>query len=296
MKRSRSKAAAAVQAMPEQPAAPVPAPAPTVVFAAGAATQRAWLNVQLPAGQNAPRHAAEAALLLHEVEPLLVVLDAWLLGSPCAEPDWRWCETPAPALPQAVACWKPGAEMGWTVTLGLPWTLLRRLPPPPPTLVPALQWQAADAVAVLAQPELSGQELAALEPGGALLLKAAFEPRWLGRLRAAAEPACVGLPVHWAAPGQPQAVPGVASEAAPGSPVPPLEVRCFSRAPLPAEVLAGWSTPALAPEPAWQAEISLWSTGRAEAPAECCLARGHLLPWGRGQAMSIAAVGPDASI
>lgn len=292
MKRGRNKAAVALDALLTQPVMSAPALAPTVIFAAGPAPERAWLKVQPPAGQEAPHNAAEAVLLLHEVEPLLAALDTWLADSPLGEPDWRWCEASPPEGPQALACWTPADERGFTVTLGLPWAALRRLPPPPPAL--RMQWQAADAVAVLAQPELSAQDLSALEPGGALLLQAAFEPRWLGRVRAAAEPANVGVPVQWAAPGQFQPLPGAAGQAVPGSPLPALEVRCCSRAPLPAEVLAGWAPLPLAPEPAWQTEVSLWAMARAEGQAERCLARGHLLPWGRGQALSIAAVEPDA--
>lgn len=293
MKRSRNKAAVALEAMPAQPVVPVPALAPTAIYAAGPVAERAWLKVQPPAGQAAPRNAAEATLLLHEVEPLLAALDTWLVGSPGGEPDWRWCEASPPAGPQARACWTPAAERAFTVSLDLPWAVLRRLPPPPPAL--RLQWQAADAVAVLAQPELSAQDLSALEPGGALLLQASFERRWLGRVRAAAEPAHMGVPVQWAAPGQSHPLPGAAGQAVPGSPLPALEVRCCSRAPLPAEVLAGWAPLPLAPEPAWQTEASLWATARAEGQAERCLARGHLLPWGRGQVLSMATVEPDAA-
>lgn len=303
MKRGRSKATAAVEAMPERPAAPAPhatlSAAPSAGLSAGfsaraAAGGCAWLSVQPLAGQAPPRNAAEAALLLHELEPLLSALDAWLLGSPLAEPDWRWCATCPPTAPQALAGWAAAAEIGLHVTLGLPWTLLRRLPPPPPAL--ALQWQAADAVAVLAQPTLAAPDLAALEPGGALLLQPSFEARWLGRLRAATESAHVGVPVHWVAPGQPQPLPGAAGEAMPGGPLPALEVRCLSRLPLPAEVLAGWATLPAAPEPAWQDEVSLWALACAEGQAERCLARGQLLPWGRGQALSLATVLADAAV
>lgn len=214
-------------------------------FRAGAASLRVAAP-DLPAASTPPC-AAEAALALDLAGPLLDALQAADLADADA---WHWSGPPGqPGLAAS------GARGLWSSAPGqvqaivtLPWPVLRALPQAPD--VPGLQWQAAPAECLLAQWRFREDELAALEPGGLLLLDAPCT-----RARARSEPALPGdlpwqLVARWPAP--------VAVEA-----------------------LMGWTGPL----PGLPVEALLVETSWPDA----VLARGRLLPWGSGQALRIEA-------
>ena len=108
----------------------------------------AFGNVRLCAapGAQTARHAADAAIMLRSVEPLLAALDDWT----GAELAWRWVD----AAPQGMQCalarahWRgdsqePDCFVFW------PWALLRSLPAPPPRLAAQLDWPMVAATLVL---------------------------------------------------------------------------------------------------------------------------------------------------
>lgn len=206
------------------------------------------LRLQLPVNRSVPGPtcAAEAAVALAGVEPLLAALDAWFDDAGLAAPTWAWgalADDPAPAL--AWAHTDDGAA------LGLPWPLLRRLGPPP---VP-VTWAADPAAALLAQPRLGEADIAALAPGALLVLAPSFEPGWAPAWRARAE-----------------------LDALPG-----WQLRSAAPAAWTVPALCGWAE---APDPAPPVdEAELCRDGRA-------VARGRLLPWGRGCGLLIDTVHP----
>ncbi|WP_280156080.1 hypothetical protein [Piscinibacter sp. XHJ-5] len=251
--------------------------------------------VRLCAFIGAPvRHAADAALALHRCEALLGPLQQWSAQAL----DWRWL----PAAGQRVsgashgcARWQRRGEgsAGPTGAMGLlsmPWPLLRSLPPPPAELAASLRWPAQPVVLSVAQFHLAEDELAQVEPGGAIVLADSLAAPWLGRLRAATEPVQPGLgaPVALAPPSVPRLVrarPG-------GGPVHgersdsrvACEVRLAMPHTLPGDRLTGWRDDEPLPEPGPQA--SLWCGFDPREPA-LCLAEGRLMPWGDGWALAI---------
>lgn len=196
-----------------------------------------------------PPCAAEAAVVLDLAGELLDALaDAGL--APAAA--WLWAgtaETPDAAGAQASWC---GAEAQARLTL--PWALLRAQPQEP--AVPGLQWLPTPAECVLAGWQLEAAELAALEPGGLLLLDGPPARRLRAR--------------------------GEAAGAASGEPRWQLVARW--EPPLAVEAVMGWGTAAPALPPLCQ----LVDTHRPDT----VLARGRLLPWGSGQALRIDATTP----
>lgn len=191
-------------------------------------------------GELAPC-AAEAAVVLDLAGELLDALAAVGL---VADGEWQWVSESGVAS---------GAEAHWRgvdaqVRLTLPWATLRALREAPD--VPGLQWQPTPAECLLAQWRLRDDELAALEPGGLLLLDGEATPR----LRARGEP--------------------MAGE--------PWQLVARWEQPLPLETVMGWNgaRPPLPPH------CLLVEAARADGVR----ARGRLLPWGSGQALRIEAV------
>lgn len=253
---------------------------------------RLTLTLETVSGQP-PACAAEAALRLALVEPLLAALEAWCgRGAGGAQaPEWQWRTEPAePPVRGATLRW---AGVGVGARLTLPWALLRRLPPPPPhSVLQAGPWSPVAAELVLAALVPAAEERAALEPGGAVLLPASFEPDWLARLRAADEDARGGTWVVL------DPVAGVAATCAAGEDSatslaggqPPgvvWELRCSLPEPVALDLLLGWRDEPLPVSLAQR--VALWQVGPTGAPAQC-LAEGRLMPWGEGRALWIDAV------
>jgi hypothetical protein len=191
-------------------------------------------------GELAPC-AAEAAVVLDLAGELL---DALAAAGLVADAEWQWVSESG-AVPGAEAHWR-GVDT--QVRLTLPWQTLRALREAPE--VPGLQWQPTAAECLLAQWRLSEDEVAALEPGGLLLLDGDATPR----LRARSEP--------------------MAGE--------PWQLVARWEQPLPLETVMGWSgvRPPLPPHGL------LIEAARPDAVR----ARGRLLPWGSGQALRVDAV------
>lgn len=237
-------------------------------------------------------HAAGAAIELQRCDELLDALDDWSDDGL----DWRWMPTPAGGL-----AGDTHALVGWRdapCRLLLPWRWLRSLPAPPDALAAALHWPAVDAVLAVARLRLAADELAQLEPGGALLLPPSLQPGWQGMLRGADEPCGAGVAVELGAPGAPRVV---AAGATAGSPTgfddddvgadagTPCEVRLTARQALPADRLAGWHGGAL---PGFGPGAALWRSA-ADGRPEHCLATGCLIPWGDGRALRLEIVCGD---
>lgn len=202
-----------------------------------------WVSASGFVPGDAPPCAAEAAVVLDLAGELLDALAA--AGLAPGEP-WQW-EASASDAPAAAAqaSWR-GAEV--QARLALPWRALRALAEAPD--VAGLQWQPTPAECVLAQWRLGEDELAALEPGGLLLLEAPAADR----LRARGE--------AWADE-------------------PPWQLVARWDQPLPLEVVMGWRGPA----PAQPVHCQLVEASRPDL----ALARGRLVPWGSGQAFRIDA-------
>ncbi|KQV50804.1 hypothetical protein ASC95_15785 [Pelomonas sp. Root1217] len=184
--------------------------------------------------------AAEAAVVLDLAGELLDALAAAGLVSAA---DWQWvAQSGAISVSGAQASWR-GAEV--QAQLSLPWATLRALGKAPE--VPGLQWHATPAECVLAHWRLAEEELAALEPGGLLLLEAPATCQPRARAEAAGEP--------------------------------PWQLVARWEQPLPLEVVMGWSD-AL---PAVPMHCQLIDASRPEVTR----ARGRLIPWGTGQALRI---------
>jgi hypothetical protein len=252
-----------------------------------------------PGGESAC-HAAEAALVLGCIEPLLAALDGWI----GAELDWRWVEAPprGAGAARASARWRASAEAP-ACLVSWPWALLRTLSAPPPALAAQLEWPMNAAVLVLARLQLGPDELGLLEPGGAVLLPPSMRPPWQGVLRAADEPPepSAGVAVDLSVPGRPRLAVRSAVEPA-GAPLPdPSCVACELRLELPLGVdgqrLAGWCRDGDAGEIVQLAEsamrVSLWRCATA-GRAEQGLADGRLMPWGDGWAFALESI--DSSL
>jgi hypothetical protein len=212
-------------------------------FHAGAAA----ISVQaegLAAGPLPPC-AVEAAIALDLAGELLDALAAAGL----AHSEWQWYGPAArPLAGGAQARWQGREAQAW---LSLPWAALRELPGPPE--VPGLHWLPTPAECLLAQWRFSDEELAALEPGGLVVLDAPLQ-----RLRARGESA-----------------PPAVAEA-------PWQLVARWEQPLALEVVMGWGGTA----PALPAQCLLVEAARPEAAR----ARGRLVPWGRGQALRVESV------
>lgn len=235
------------------------------------------------AAEAPARHAADAAITLHECEALLAGLDA-SAGQALA---WRW--TPVAPAGQALAA---QARAHWReppCQLFAPWTWWRSLPAPAESWRRQLQWPQVPVVLSIARLRLSDADLAQLEPGGAIMLPASQQPAWQGLLRRADESMLGGVPVDLASPLAPALAPdgrlaGVL--AAFGDAGVPCEVRLAIAPTMAGERLAGWSAEGLGPAgPA----ASLWRCPGEHGPARC-LAEGALMPWGDGWAMALQTV------
>jgi len=254
----------------------------------------AFGNVRLCVQPDGPaaQHAAEAAIGLRRVEPLLAALDDWT-GAGLA---WRWTPLAPQVVPGlALARWRgdsttPAARVFW------PWALLRSLRAPSSELAAQLDWPMVAAVLVLARLQIGLDELELLEPGGAVLVPQSMQPCWEGTLRAADEPpgASGGVAVDWSTPWRPR----LAGRDAPGSAcvaaVDATHAACELRLDLPlgvsAQRLSGWRRDGDAGEIVCLNEhglrAALW---RAADPgdAEQRLASGRLMPWGDGWALAL---------
>jgi hypothetical protein len=290
-----------------QPGIATPRSAPPVPQEAAAPALDAgvWFEATTPFGParacaftGAPvRHAAEAALSLYRCEPLLGPLEAW---SGLAL-DWRWLASGGPRVSAAshgCARWQRRADgtagsQDVMCLLSLPWPLLRSLPAPPSELAAALRWPAQRVVLSVAQFHLGEDELAQVEPGGAIVLPDTLHAPWQGRLRGATEPAQPGLgaPVALVPLATPRLVAGDArghqAGRERGDPRVACEVRLAMPHTLPGNWLTGWLEDALLPEPG--AKASLWCCPDPREPA-LCLADGRLMPWGDGWALAIDAL------
>lgn len=273
----------------------------------------AWYEADSSAGllrlyaARAVRHAADAAVLLARCEALLAALDGWT-GQALS---WRWLASPGAVMPTASharVSWEPApAAEGDARTqdrrdpgcrLELPWTLLRRLPAPPAPLAAQLHWADVHAVLAAAQWQIPDEELALLEPGGAVVLPASMTPDWRGLLRTLDERASpgAGVPVALAAPHAPQRIPvagdAPAAVAMPAGPW--CEVRIAMPQAIPGDRLAGWYDGEVLPPAAVDIagaaatgpRASLWRCAADREPARC-LATGALMPWADGWALAI---------
>lgn len=232
------------------------------------------------------RHAADAAITLHDCEDLLAGLDA-CAGQALA---WRW----SPAAPAGPALTAPSRThwRGSACQLFAPWAWWRSLPAPAEPWRRQLQWPAVPVLLSIARLRLSDADLAQLEPGGAVMLPASQQPGWQGLLRCADESMLGGVAVDLASPLAPAIVPnGRPADvlAAFGDAGVPCEVRLATAPTLPGECLAGWSAEGLGPAgPA----ASLWRCA-GEHGAARRLAEGALMPWGDGWALALQAVAPE---
>jgi len=232
------------------------------------------------------RHAADAAIVLADCDPLLGALDDWC-GAPL---DWRWVEglpLRRTAADVASASWSPtgnGAALP-AVMLEIDWTLLRSRPASPGEFAAGLRWGCIPAVVAISQQPLGADELALLEPGGAVLLPESLSAPWRGLMRAAIEPAYpgVGVPVELLSP---DAVRRVALEQrgpAPAAGASTHEVQIPVPGVVGCDRLAGWfdgEIGALGPVAA------LWSCAAPGVTARC-LAQGDLMRWGDGWAFAV---------
>lgn len=192
-----------------------------------------------------PPCAAEAAVVLDLAGELL---DALAAAGLVVDAPWQWLDSDRGEPPGvARARWHGLAA---EARLALPWAALRALPAAPD--VPGLLWEPALAECVLAHWSLGDDDLAALEPGGLLLLEAPAAQR----LRARAEAA--------------------------GADELPWQLVARWEQPLALETVLGWGAPAPVAPVACQLIQA--------AQPDVVRARGRLLPWGSGQAFLIEAM------
>lgn len=241
--------------------------------------------------------AAHAAIALDHFDPWLEAFDLWF-GQPL---DWRWQrETPPPAIAAARADCVPAGQPATAdpPRLVVPWTLLRRLPPPPAPLADHLRWHDARSVLTLSTMTLSSDELSDLEPRGAVVLADSMQPGWHGLLRLEAESEDTGLAIDLADPLHPRLAipPRAASDAPSGAAARPVaadarisgvespncEIRLAAPIPLPVALLAGWTADPTVP--AGSGRTELWFAPDPAMPLRR-LAAGQLIPWGHGWAM-----------
>ena len=193
-----------------------PAPFPARSTHASALTG-AWFEAAAPGGSvrlyasGTARHAADAAVALTRCEALLDALDEWL-GIAL---DWRWIAAPASVTSTASharAHWRPDdapkGKKEHGCRLELPWSLLRAVPAPDEPLARQLQWADVPVVLAIAHLAIEREEIALLEPGGAVILPASMQPNWHGTLRAVDESSSStsGVPVALASPWSPRRV------------------------------------------------------------------------------------------
>lgn len=265
------------------PGAHAPAPQPATWFEAASEFGPLRLAIGAPS-----RHAADAAIAFEACEDLLGAIDAWAGSAPA----WRWRAAPPAAVPRGgfvTLPWRGGAVL-WTV----PWAWLRALPAPPAALAAGIQWPAVAAALAVSQFFVDGDDLDALEPGGAVVLPASMHAPWRAWLRAADEPALHGLgvvvtlPPPWADPQQP-AGPAMPPTGDPAGAA--CEVRLGTEQPLvlTADRLTGWRADALDALGPIAPQASLWRcAGERHAPRR--LATGKLMPWGDGWALALESV------
>lgn len=257
----------------------------------------AWFEAQAPGGSlrlyasGAARHAADAAVALQRCEALLDALDGWLATAL----DWRWIAAPAAvtaAASHARVHWQPEeggrGRKELNCRLELPWTLLRTLPAPDETLARQLHWPEVAVALSIAQLPIERDELALLEPGGAVVLAQSMQANWHGMLHALDEPAtaATGVPVALGSPWSPRRV-RVGSHSEARTEAAGKRVACEVRLAIPQTVagdrLAGWFEGDLGQV---GARAGLWRCATEREPA-VCLATGDLMPWGDGWALAI---------
>lgn len=268
----------------------------------------AWFEACTDAGPmrlctpGAARHAADAAIALARIDRLLDALDQWL-GTGL---DWRWMAGPVTVTPSASHArvqWRDGDNVATAddsataCRLELPWTLLRLLPAPPEALAHRLHWLEVGVVLAVSQPRLGVDELAMLEPGGAVLLPESMQASWRGMVRSTDEPADKGVPVALPSPATPRRIAAFGAPAATADENRLLcEVRLAVPRTVPGDRLAGWYDGDL---PTAGPRAELWQLAVGHEPARR-LACGPLMPWGDGWAFAVqdvsTPVGPDAPV
>jgi hypothetical protein len=236
------------------------------------------------------RHAADAAIALSSCDPLLGALDSW-----CSAPlDWRWVGSwplRRTAAHVANASWSPGGGATRpTVMLEVDWTLLRSRPTPPGGFAEGLRWGCVPAVLAISQQALCADELALLEPGGAVLLPESMSAPWRGLMRAAIEPAYpgVGSPVELLSPDAVHRVPFERRGPAPAAAASTHEVQISVPGVVGCDRLSGWFDGEIGPV---GSAAALWSCSAPGKPARC-LAQGELMPWGDGWAFAVRTTNP----
>ena len=251
-------------------------------------------NVRLcimPTAQAA-RHAADAAITLRGVEPLLSAIDDWT----GADFSWRWVEEPPrQGVHVASARWQCDAHAPECLAFW-PWALLRSLPAPQPVLAAQLDWAMVAATLVLARLQIRLHELELLEPGGAVLVPQSMQPPWQGTLRGADESpyATSGVAVDLSTPWCPRLADSPAPGPACATPVDALHATFELRLDLPLGVssqrLAGWRREGDSGDVVHLADsglrAALWRCATPGA-AEQRQAGGRLMPWGEGWAFAV---------
>ncbi len=260
------------------------------------------LGLGVPCGAAAPPHAAAAAVLLADAEPVPAALDI-AQGEPLA---WSWVAQPhAPA---------PGPSSGLVLRsrtdpatcVHLPWAWWRARQSRAHAVADwaeAFEWPEVPATLRAGRLRLSAQELDDLEPGGAVLWAAPAARGW----RAALVPdACQDALLEVWLAGPPGASPLSPRLAAPGEPPLPAdggdlpvpephdadgtgrlcELRFELVRPLSPRLLAGAGEAGGATPGPTRSLVQLWQCAERRQP-ECRLASGHLLPWGDGWALVI---------
>jgi hypothetical protein len=262
----------------------------------------AWFEAPAPGGSlrlyasGAARHAADAAVTLGRCEALLDALDVWI-GTVL---PWRWIparHAVTSTLSHVRVSWRAdeGGEGGSNppaCRIELPRTLLRALPAPDETLARQLCWAEVPVVLAIAQMRIGDDELALLEPGGAVVLPESMQRDWIGTLRAVDEPPFAGapVPVRLLSPWSPRRIRAGAHAAA--APAPgagesaPFEVRLAVTGAMPGDRLAGWFEGDLGEV---GPRAGLWRCATGRAPASC-LATGELMPLGDGWALALQEV------
>ena len=235
-------------------------------------------------GSEPARHAVDAAIVLGRVGVLLDEIEAWL-GDALS---WRWIPNASEMLPMPASLpvplqWsdEPGGPIQYYIEL--PWGLLRHLPAPPDTLQAGLVWPEVPVVLSLAQFDITPEELARLELGGAVVLPDSLEPHWRGVLRAADPDAAVAIPLEASSPISMQVITSHESREIPCS---GYEICLVNPTSSPIGQLLGWSKLSLELRD-YRASLRRRSNG---AELACCLALGQLIPWGVGYALAIDAV------
>lgn len=247
------------------------------------------LRLLLPAGQGS---AAEAAIGLHRAAPWLDLLEDWLAPGQ----GLRWTpvdrgeddEHAAPEGCIAAGIRSALAGPAGPQALWLDAAALFGRAAPPPAL--GLQWPAVAAELLLGRQDLPPEDLALLGAGSLLLLEASFAPDWQAWLRGRSDgrPGA-GRCLSASADGRWLERAGGQAALAPRAGA--LEFRQALEPPMELARLLGWQAldPQDAPRLQQAAPVTLWWTGgerRGQAARE--IARGRLLPWGRGQALQIS--------